>query len=792
MRWILVGFVSILFLVTCTASVQGANDAEFVSQSVPSSMMAGQVYNVSVTMRNNGSSTWSKTSLYHLGSQNPPNNDIWGNLIDLGIGWGNVSRIELADDEYVVPGSTKNFTFTVRAPLIPGIYSFQWRMAEEWVGWFGETTPNVVVNVNATPHIIGIRLKDGRGELYDKRTGEEFVIRGNCYFRLPSDHYEYITFDVGVYDPVRADSALQKMEEYGYNTVEISPNQFTIGNPNGTGLDMEYLANIADFLHKAKSHNIFVILRPAWLPTQGGYWPPDLVLPRVNMNWHYLSPEVLAQKQRYLKDIIIGLRELGAPLEIIIIYKPTGEYAYNEGKDPLNLTSGIVTTIAGDFDMSDPNQKQFMMDRCLVEWSDKTREVILSVDPTALTETEFYAPIVLETFPNTAITRPYYGIANPENGGSSVDIIGLSMYPEFGFTFDELMRNIFEDLYGPQPNTRKLIIVHEYGIPKKNNPDVVQVANRLISWQTDSCNYGISGWIFFTWDTVEFTYWSAMEENEYIANALSPLSRPVVCIDGNPIAHYEFEGDANDNSPYANHGIIHGNPVFETGKVDQGIRLDGVDDYVEIPDTREMSGGYPLIKTVEAWFKLDDVSGNRDIVGKQFDGNLKDWVLIVQNGLLKYYSESAGEDYRCPQTTGSISSGVWYHGAFVVDEPNVYVYVNGELVGSCSNLNGNSIDTDAPVEIGAATYTPRYTPGIIDDVMVYSTALTQEEIRNHFNLATDPDVDEDGDVDIFDIIELTSRFGMREYDALWNSKMDVIVDGEIDIYDLVFVASRFT
>lgn len=37
-------------------------------------MVAGEVYSVSVTLRNNGEATWSDAGLYRLGSQNAPDN----------------------------------------------------------------------------------------------------------------------------------------------------------------------------------------------------------------------------------------------------------------------------------------------------------------------------------------------------------------------------------------------------------------------------------------------------------------------------------------------------------------------------------------------------------------------------------------------------------------------------------------------------------------------------------------------------------------------------------------------
>ncbi len=116
------------------------NDAAFVSQNVPPQMTTGQTYTVSVTMRNTGDTTWSRTVDHRLGSQNPQDNTVWG-----------MGRVELDPYELVAPGQSRTFSFSVQAPSAPGDYSFQWRMVQEQVEWFGAATPNVIVSVRSPP-----------------------------------------------------------------------------------------------------------------------------------------------------------------------------------------------------------------------------------------------------------------------------------------------------------------------------------------------------------------------------------------------------------------------------------------------------------------------------------------------------------------------------------------------------------------------------------------------------------------------------------------------------------------
>ena len=119
--------------VTVSAS---PNDAAFVSHSIPTSMVGGQYYRVSVTMKNTGTSTWAAGGGFALGTENPRDNLNWG-----------PNRITV--NTSVSPGTSIKFNFDVIAPsTIPGLYNLQWRMVDEATGSFGALTENVTVNVS--------------------------------------------------------------------------------------------------------------------------------------------------------------------------------------------------------------------------------------------------------------------------------------------------------------------------------------------------------------------------------------------------------------------------------------------------------------------------------------------------------------------------------------------------------------------------------------------------------------------------------------------------------------------
>lgn len=122
------------------ANIQPTNAAAFVSQSVPTSVQAGQQFTVSITVRNTGAAVWEDGTGYRLGSQAPQDNNIWGAG----------GRIGFDPYDLVFPGGTHTFQFTATAPNLryTGTRLFQWRMLRENVEWFGDFTPPVSITVH--------------------------------------------------------------------------------------------------------------------------------------------------------------------------------------------------------------------------------------------------------------------------------------------------------------------------------------------------------------------------------------------------------------------------------------------------------------------------------------------------------------------------------------------------------------------------------------------------------------------------------------------------------------------
>lgn len=114
------------------------NNSKFISQVAPTTVYAGEVFTYSATFENSGTTTWTGTDGYNLGSQNPQDNTTWG-----------IGRVQVPHD--VLPGEQVTFTVNLTAPLTGTGDNLQWKMIQEGIEWFGEQTNTLFITVTSSP-----------------------------------------------------------------------------------------------------------------------------------------------------------------------------------------------------------------------------------------------------------------------------------------------------------------------------------------------------------------------------------------------------------------------------------------------------------------------------------------------------------------------------------------------------------------------------------------------------------------------------------------------------------------
>jgi PKD repeat protein/frataxin-like iron-binding protein CyaY/DMSO/TMAO reductase YedYZ molybdopterin-dependent catalytic subunit len=109
-------------------------DAEITADTIPSTMVEGHSYNVSVTVRNTGTMTWSDADEFRLGGVN----DFSGDAAKFAY-----PRVNISSGATVVSGASYTFNFTMTAPS-NGTYNPAYRMVWDYHQWFGPTLSHPV------------------------------------------------------------------------------------------------------------------------------------------------------------------------------------------------------------------------------------------------------------------------------------------------------------------------------------------------------------------------------------------------------------------------------------------------------------------------------------------------------------------------------------------------------------------------------------------------------------------------------------------------------------------------
>lgn len=101
------------------------NGARIISYSIPQVVAASSNFNATVTVMNEGSSTWTESTAYRLGAfqDSDPFAD---------------GRQHLAPGDSIAPGQYKVFTIPMKAPSTKGVYRTDWEMVRDGVEWFGQ------------------------------------------------------------------------------------------------------------------------------------------------------------------------------------------------------------------------------------------------------------------------------------------------------------------------------------------------------------------------------------------------------------------------------------------------------------------------------------------------------------------------------------------------------------------------------------------------------------------------------------------------------------------------------
>jgi hypothetical protein len=122
------------------------------------------------------------------------------------------------------------------------------------------------------------------------------------------------------------------------------------------------------------------------------------------------------------------------------------------------------------------------------------------------------------------------------------------------------------------------------------------------------------------------------------------------------------------------------------------------------------------------------------IISKTTGGAEQDhyWMLstIYKNGAekLRFRLKTNGRTTTLTANSGVIRTGEWVHAAAVYDGSRMRLYQNGVEVGATRKTGSVAVGATVPVLIGNNPGSGRPFDGLIDEMRIYSRALTAREI----------------------------------------------------------------
>jgi hypothetical protein len=189
---------------------------------------------------------------------------------------------------------------------------------------------------------------------------------------------------------------------------------------------------------------------------------------------------------------------------------------------------------------------------------------------------------------------------------------------------------------------------------------------------------------------------------------------------------------AADSSSNHFSGTLRGNPVWTSGKRRGALSFDGQKDYVEIPKNPKFYLPGPF--TVAAWVNVGTLPrsewGMYLFADYSSDGGRSTFALrIMGTGAAQFFWQTEDAEPAVAASSGRLVPGTWAHVAGVWDGTTRMLYVNGVLDGTTKSPQPRP-DIGGHVSIGRpGAYNGLYFSGRLDDVRIYSRALSSPEIR---------------------------------------------------------------
>lgn len=204
------------------------------------------------------------------------------------------------------------------------------------------------------------------------------------------------------------------------------------------------------------------------------------------------------------------------------------------------------------------------------------------------------------------------------------------------------------------------------------------------------------------------------------------------------VAHWKFDGDLKDSSLFGNNGSAVGKIEFVDAIFGKGAKFNGKS-YIEVPDSTSLNLKDAF--TFSFWVYKDDmrINDGMDVGVPYFEKNADPYGYWPY-GMYEWWRYQPGVSYGYDGSSGDTHSEMrldqqkWALVTSTYDGSTMKIFINDQLVKS-ELVNVTLDSSSAPLYIGFGNFMVRdnYFKGIMDDLKIYNTALTYEQVESLYN-----------------------------------------------------------
>lgn len=176
--------------------------------------------------------------------------------------------------------------------------------------------------------------------------------------------------------------------------------------------------------------------------------------------------------------------------------------------------------------------------------------------------------------------------------------------------------------------------------------------------------------------------------------------------------------------------IAQGAPKRADGKYGGAMEFFGAD-MINVPDDDALDLGS---FTLAAWIKVDGQSGKWQIVASKEGRNptIRNYGMFcnINTGVI-HYSFTSGNAWNSFDASTVVTDGDWHHIATTYESPDFKFYLDG-VVDAQTSIAANMQEPDNSDEvlyIGGCDIGDYFMTGIIDDLALFDTALSEDDIN---------------------------------------------------------------